>query len=53
MRTNFNSKQSKIDADGISISVKGLSKYEIESALRVLVRSFNISSIAIRKSEDS
>lgn len=34
-----------------TISVKAVSKSELESALRVLVRSFEINSISIRKSE--
>ena len=47
---NIRSKAVLDDYKGLKISVKGLNKCEVESCLRVLVRSFNISSIAIRKS---
>ena len=38
------------DYNRLKISVKGLSKYELESTLRVLVRSFNVNSVVVRKS---
>ncbi|GAH47634.1 unnamed protein product [marine sediment metagenome] len=36
----------------IKISVHDLPKHEVESCLKILVRSFEINSIAIRKSGD-
>jgi len=43
---------SKTNSGAFTVKVKAVPKNELESALRVLLRSFEVNSIVIRKSEE-